>query len=207
MLSLLSFDLFKVRIECLCLKAISDDKRTPILFHSLYIHRMLYSNLEIRSEDLPNVLQAEFNGHPKRYRTMRLLMMSFLMLIFSAGPIGAWFEGETIPAIVITSIWALIFVWFLIVEFRSFPLRGYLIREKDISYKKGWIFRSMVTVPYNRIQHSEISQGPLSRMMKLSTLNIFTAGGSSSDLSIHGLKPDEAERLREFVTEKIAAHV
>jgi membrane protein YdbS with pleckstrin-like domain len=88
----------------------------------------------------------------------------------------------------------------------GFQHRGYAVRQQDITYKKGWIFRSRTTVPFNRIQHSEINQGPLDRKYGISSLKIFTAGGSTSDLTIPGLPPEEAERLHEFITDQTSAH-
>lgn len=89
----------------------------------------------------------------------------------------------------------------------GFPKRGYILRERDITYSKGWLFHSVTTIPFNRIQHSDVSQGPIERKFKLSTLKIYTAGGSSSDLSIPGLEAGEAQILREFISKKVGLHV
>ena len=59
------------------------------------------------------------------------------------------------------------------------------------------------TVPFNRIQHIEINQGPFSRFFDLATLSIFTAGNSSHDLKIRGIKISEAEKIKEFISSKI----
>jgi membrane protein YdbS with pleckstrin-like domain len=168
---------------------------------------MLYENLNVNPEDLPDVFVSEFNSHPKRYFKLRIISTIIFLLIPWAGIISIWIAGNHTFAYACAGLWLLIFAWAIFAETKSFPKRGYLLREKDVSYKKGWIFSSTTTIPFNRIQHSELSQGPISRMMKLSTLNIFTAGGSASDLSISGLDPQEAERLREWITEKISKHV
>ena len=42
-------------------------------------------------------------------------------------------------------------------------------------------------------------------MFDLHTLQVFTAGGSNSDLSIPGLKADTAARIKEFIIKKTAA--
>ena len=47
-----------------------------------------------------------------------------------------------------------------------------------------------------------MSQGIIQRMFDLHTLQIFTAGGSNSDLSIPGLKADTAQRIKEFIINK-----
>lgn len=85
----------------------------------------------------------------------------------------------------------------------GFSKRKYAIREHDISYKSGVIFKAITTVPYVRIQHLEINQGPFSRFFKLATLNVYTAGDSSDDLEINGLLKTEALQIKEFISKKI----
>jgi membrane protein YdbS with pleckstrin-like domain len=41
------------------------------------------------------------------------------------------------------------------------------------------------------------------RIFNLATIEIFTAGGSMSDLKISGLKKEEAEKMKAFITNKI----
>ena len=88
----------------------------------------------------------------------------------------------------------------------GFPKKGYLMRQHDISYKRGLIFHKRTTVPLVRIQHSEVTQGPLQRLFDLATVKIYTAGGQQSDLSIPGLTPDEAARVRDYINNTIQEH-
>ena len=88
----------------------------------------------------------------------------------------------------------------------GFSRRGYALRERDLTYRKGWIFFSTTTLPFNRIQHTEVSQGPIEKKFDLCTLKIFTAGGSTSDLSIPGLEEEEAQQLRDFISKKAAIY-
>ena len=81
--------------------------------------------------------------------------------------------------------------------------RKYAVREKDISYEKGILFRSLTTVPFNRIQHVEIDEGPISRLFGLVSLSVFTAGDSSDDLKVSGLLKEEAKQIKEFISNKI----
>jgi membrane protein YdbS with pleckstrin-like domain len=90
----------------------------------------------------------------------------------------------------------------LLRAWKLYEYKGYALREHDILYKSGWIWKRWVAVPYNRIQHVEIRRGPLEEMLDLRKLQIFTAGGASSDLNISGLAPDQAEQLRLFISVK-----
>ena len=91
--------------------------------------------------------------------------------------------------------------------FVSVPRRGYVVRDRDIIFKSGVIWRSVTAIPYNRVQHVETSSTPLDRRFSLANLQIFTAGGSGGDLKIPGLAADTAERLRTYILEKVGASI
>lgn len=83
---------------------------------------------------------------------------------------------------------------------------GFALREKDILYRRGYLVNKTTVVPFNRIQHASISRDVLDKMLRISTLNIFTAGGSGSDIRIPGLAPDLALRLKEALAAKLTAN-
>ena len=87
-------------------------------------------------------------------------------------------------------------VWGALLADRGYRRMGYLLREHDLTFQRGWLFRTQVTVPLARIQHSEVHRNPLDRWLGLSTLRIYTAGSSGANLSIPGLKAETAHALR-----------
>jgi len=87
------------------------------------------------------------------------------------------------------------------------PRCGYVVRDHDIVFRSGVIWRSVTAIPYNRIQHVETSSTPFDRRFGLATLQLFTAGGSGGDLKIGGLPADVAERLRIHVLRKAGASI
>ncbi|PCI66170.1 MAG: hypothetical protein COB38_10415 [Gammaproteobacteria bacterium] len=76
---------------------------------------------------------------------------------------------------------------------------GYLKREFDIYHKQGIWWKKQTALSFSRIQHIDLSSGPLERKYGMATLKFFTAGGASSDLRIHGLPLEIAERLRQQI--------
>ena len=70
-------------------------------------------------------------------------------------------------------------------------------------YSSGVVFTKSILIPYNRIQHLAVYQGVFSRIYNLASIQFYTAGGSSSDISIKGLSKEDADRWKEFVSEKI----
>lgn len=83
------------------------------------------------------------------------------------------------------------------------PRRGYVVRDKDLVYKAGVLWRSVKAVPYSRVQHAETASGPVDRRFGLARLTVFTAGGSGGDLRLDGLSSDVAERLRAHIATKL----
>ena len=51
-------------------------------------------------------------------------------------------------------------------------------------------------VPRSRIQHTDVSQGPLERRHGLGTLVVYTAGTQHSEVKLHGLEFSIAQRIR-----------
>ena len=60
-------------------------------------------------------------------------------------------------------------------------------------------WRKTTLLLFSRVQHVEVTSGPLQRKFGLASLKFFTAGGSSVDLKIEGLLRDDAENLKEFI--------
>ena len=100
---------------------------------------------------------------------------------------------------------AVVLILFLTAFTIGFSRRKYVLREKDVTYKSGVLIEKITTVPYSRIQHVEINEAPISRIFKLASLNVFTAGDSSNDLDIKGIKKEEALRIKEFINQQINA--
>ena len=73
---------------------------------------------------------------------------------------------------------------------------GFLVRDHDITFRRGVIARSSRTIPYNRVQHVAVDRGPVERLFGLATLRLRSAGG---DIGIEGLATDDANRLKDLI--------
>ena len=100
--------------------------------------------------------------------------------------------------------WGGVGVFLMIRLLIVFPYRGYAVRQHDIIYKKGWLWRSITTIPFQRVQHCDIKQGLIERYFGLSRLNVYTAGGQQSDLRIPGLQMEQAEKFKQFILKTIS---
>lgn len=82
-------------------------------------------------------------------------------------------------------------------------VKGYALRNRDVSYRSGLFFTSVKTVPFSKIQQVSVRTNPLSRMFRLYHLDIINGSQSAGNvISIPGLTLDEAERLKSILINK-----
>lgn len=87
-------------------------------------------------------------------------------------------------------------LWSVLLIPRQVRAIGYAERDDDLLIRKGVMFRSMVVVPYGRMQYVDVEAGPLDRKLGLAKVQLHTAS-VGTDAQIPGLPPDEAARLRD----------
>lgn len=73
---------------------------------------------------------------------------------------------------------------------------SYTVDEHGIEIRRGVVWRSVTNVPRTRVQHTDVSQGPLERSHGLGTLVIHTAGTEHAIVGLHGLEHGVALALR-----------
>lgn len=74
---------------------------------------------------------------------------------------------------------------------------SYEVDEERIEIRSGVIWRSVQNVPRSRVQHTDVSQGPLERKYGLGRLVIFTAGTHHSRVELPGLAHGTALEIRD----------
>lgn len=79
---------------------------------------------------------------------------------------------------------------------------SYRISDDGIEIKRGVIWQSIINVPRTRVQHTDVSQGPLERSHGLGTLVMHTAGTSNAEVSLDGLDYARALRIRDHLLPK-----
>lgn len=97
---------------------------------------------------------------------------------------------------------ALFCAWSVVWPLIAVPRRGYVVREKDLLYKSGVLWRSVKAFPFSRVQHTKLHSAPLDRRFGLAGLSVFPAGGGLGN-QIRGLGRETAERLRAYISERI----
>ena len=73
----------------------------------------------------------------------------------------------------------------------------FAIDAHGIVIRRGLIWRSHIALPRVRVQHSDVSQGPLQRRHGVATLKLYTAGSRYTKIELPGLQHDDALALRD----------
>ncbi|MFM2394573.1 MAG: hypothetical protein RLZZ546_2555 [Bacteroidota bacterium] len=163
-----------------------------------------FTNNQIDIESLPKIQDVSYTPLEKNHLYVSYIITGiFALIMITSLTIGAYFEEHIgkyyIPLLII---FILFFLFIMFSSKKSFDYTGYALREHDLIYREGWLWKSIATVPFNRIQHIEVNQGPFDRLFDLATITVYTAGGSSSDLEIDGILQETAYTLKEFIMKK-----
>lgn len=152
-------------------------------------------------------MMMDYQDVDPAYKTLLrliILMDTALLLVLCAlltrlVPIVTLWAGTTIAGLII--LLAGIYATFWVNK--RYRLTGYLVQPQAVYFRTGALWRTQTVVTLNRIQHVEITQGPLERLLKLARLVIYTAGGRGSDLTIPGLPVASAETIRDGLLQRI----
>ena len=169
----------------------------------------MFENPEIALDELPDTDALGWERlHPLYARALRIVAAIVLTIIaIAATALTLILNVPLAPVVILYSLLAIATAIALIWPGIAVQRRGYVVRDKDILFRKGVIWRSVTAIPFNRIQHVETSSTPIDRKFDLATLQLFTAGGSGGDLKIDGLGTDVAEKLRVFILDKAGAAI
>ncbi len=86
--------------------------------------------------------------------------------------------------------------------------RTWRLTDVGLEVRSGVWWKHMQAIPWARVQHADVSQGPLQRMYRVGTLTVHTAGTSNSSVNLGGLSHDEAISLRdEIIRQRTAGDV
>jgi membrane protein YdbS with pleckstrin-like domain len=76
---------------------------------------------------------------------------------------------------------------------------SYVVGPEGIEITRGVLFRTVINVPRSRVQHTDVSQGPIERQFGLGRLGIYTAGTDHARVQQAGLPHARALRIRDHL--------
>jgi membrane protein YdbS with pleckstrin-like domain len=136
--------------------------------------------------------------HPNHVKILRILTV-LLTLPFIVGSLVLEFT-QVLPAgvFIIPVVLAAAFL-ILRVPLRRYHARGFTMGADRLRVVRGLLFRSDSVVPFGRVQHIDVNQGPLERYYGLATLTLHTAGSHNASVHLPGLLNENALEMRETI--------
>jgi hypothetical protein len=133
-----------------------------------------------------------------------LIAVAVVAVVFLAGigisfaaDVPSWILGITLAS------WALLIGTLTFAAMAWPPLAwaraSYRVDAEGLQIRRGVWWREMLRVPRSRVQHTDVSQGPVERTFGLSTLVVHTAGTHHASIQLEGLDLPTAEALRDFL--------
>jgi membrane protein YdbS with pleckstrin-like domain len=149
-----------------------------------------FTNQTIDTTQLPRFEEVQFSSLHPSYWKVSLIFIAILFLILCTGlGYGVFFEPKIAIYKLELSILLITFIILVIVFSRiGFLKKGFAFRNHDVLY---------------RIQHVALHEGMISRFFGLAKIEIFTAGGDSSDIEIPGILKEHAENIKQLLMGKI----
>lgn len=149
-------------------------------------------------------LQAVDNNYPKLLLIISIAVAVLITLVVSV-------FGIVNPNIPTSAILAILPICLLIavIIIKLVHLKAqkiaYGVFEHELVFREGLFWVSTTALPYTRLQHVNLSQGPLERRYNLVSLKCFSAGSGVAEIDLPGLNADEAEHLRQHLLTKAGA--
>lgn len=128
-----------------------------------------------------------------------ILSLGGMFVLFLTGGLGWMLQHPLMGAVGLVMV-GLLFVLYLLWPFAAYPHWGFALRETDLLIRSGVLWRHVIAVPFNRIQHVDSTAGPLMRSMGLARLTIHTAGSQMGSVGLPGLPAARAEVLRDYLS-------
>ncbi|MDI1255829.1 MAG: PH domain-containing protein [Flavobacterium sp.] len=173
---------------------------------------MNFNNETIDTSSLPKFEEVQFtNLHPSYWKVTLINILIVFIVLFTALGLVMYFDVTQNNEMLGASDYKYekiggLGVLFLVVLFFArlgFKKKSFAFRTHDVLYRHGVIATNTIVIPYNRVQHVALHEGVFSRIFGLAKIEIFTAGGSSSDIEIPGIAKEQAENIKQLLMGKI----
>ena len=164
-----------------------------------------FTNETIDTTQLPKFEEVVFSVLLPNYWKVTLISLAVFFLVLGIGVgLVIYFNEDLSPFVSQVSIVLAVLVLLVLFFSRiSFKKKGFAFRTHDVLFRHGIIATNTLVIPYNRVQHVALHEGLISRFFGLAKIQIFTAGGASSDIEIPGIAKEQAENIKQLLMGKI----
>ncbi len=132
-----------------------------------------------------------------------IIRAAILLLVAVVAEIALRLQLGVEPGMVLIPVILFAALIVFILPGRIYRRWGYDMGDEQLRILRGFLWRTDTIVPFNRIQHIDVAQGPLQRLFGLSTLIVHTAGTHNSIVTLPGLATANAEEMRDTIKDHI----
>ena len=144
--------------------------------------------------------------HPDQVKVLAVrtgLAAALLLLAAVAADLGP-LRQTVLPAFLVpAAVLALGLLATLVLPRRRYRRWRYREGADELDIRRGMIVRVRTIVPFGRVQHIDVAQGPVQRRFGLATLILHTAGTQGAAVPLPGIRHEEAEAMRDRIRVKL----
>ncbi len=152
---------------------------------------------ETPSDSLSHGLQPLDRAYVHVIRIMTGLVLLPVLIAATVVEFALVTKGVIEHGAVIAPILALAAFILVFLPQRRWRRWGFSDSDEQLRVARGWMFRTDTIVPFKRIQHIDMGQGPIERLFDLASLTVHTAGTHNSIVTLPGLSRTQAEAMRD----------
>ena len=140
----------------------------------------------------------------KKVLRVRGLIAALVILVPAAIAASALFGKAALPSgLVLAAALLAASILAFFVPGRHYRAWGYDSTDDELHIRSGILVERRTIVPFGRVQHIDVSQGPIERRYGVGTLTLHTAGTRNAAVALSGLDLPDAERMRDEIRGKI----
>ena len=140
--------------------------------------------------------------HPNHKTVMRIEAMILAVPVTFAA-LGLEIADILPTGMVFAPVVVLLVALVLFVPQRRYFARGYDMGADRLRVVRGLMFHHDTVVPFGRVQHLDVEQGPLERAFGIARLILHTAGTHNASVTLPGLAHDTALEMREAIRQHV----
>ena len=149
----------------------------------------------------PDLLPVE----PAYKNVLRARMSVVWVILWAAGAVAdqAMLQETAAAGLPTFLIPTLAAVAILTAPERIYRRLHYKLTDRLLQVVRGWLFHVDTVVPLVRVQHIDVTRGPLEKAFGVATLVVHTAGTHNSIVMLPGLAPQRAAEIRDIIREHV----
>lgn len=167
--------------------------------------------MTVESDDRPEQAPAEEPAQPplvpvepayKNVLRVRIATM-WIPLVIGALVLDQAIDDTVFHGLPSTLVPLLALISVAVAPQRIYRYLGYRLTDRLLQVVRGWMFHTDTIVPFVRVQHIDVTRGPVEKMFGTATLVVHTAGTHNSIVTVPGLAPETAVEIRDVIREQV----